>query len=625
MSLLQFTDNYCVGAIEEVSAGTIKVLLDVEAPHAIALNSGSPIGFPRINGYILVPNAIGATVCLIVSVEIKRVSLPQRKGTQEDFDLLNLPFSSRIMKVIPLGTLQPQSSGVKTSYVLKRGVDVFPSVGDLVIVPNSEQISAIVGGETQTEGRIVIGYCPTPDRVPVYVDPDKIFGRHLAVLGNTGAGKSCSVAGLIRWSLDAVDRQKMLLGTTEDDSERKCFVPNSRFIILDTNGEYLQAFREYGVSVFSVEPSSNETALEVPAWLWNGEEWIAFTKASPGAQAPVLLEALRNLRAESNVSARESQPDNEIESIIDENTPLRFDIHELLERLDQLVLDKAPEQSLRQYVNTLKLRISGLLSNRILRSIIMSEDSDLTLEHWLARYVGWGENHTHGQRFPVSVIDLSLVPSEIIHIIVSVLARMIFEALQRYKFQYKEELPTVLVLDEAHNFVCREIAGTSSSPASQVCVNVFERIAREGRKFGLGLVLASQRPSELSPTVLSQCNTFLLHRLVNDHDQEIVKRMVPDGISSLLRELPGLPTQRAFLLGWGASIPTLVDILELPKVSRPSSPDPAYWDVWVGNRERNAGWSAIVRTWQNECSDDESHSSEFKSRNCIDESSEEHF
>ena len=199
---------------------------------------------------------------------------------------------------------------------------------------------------------------------------------------------------------------------------------------------------------------------------------------------------------------------------------------------------------------------------------------------------------------PVAVVDLSLVPIEVIHVVVSVLARMIFEALQRYRRKHRKELPTTLVLEEAHTFIHRELTGESAPPASRECANVFERIAREGRKFGLGLVLASQPPSEISPTVLSQCNTFLLHRLVNDRDQELVKRLVPDGLGPILRDLPSLPTRRAILLGWAAPAPTLVEVQEIPEDRRPHSPDPAFWSVWTGQEQRPIDWKDIVQIWQ---------------------------
>ena len=154
------------------------------------------------------------------------------------------------------------------------------------------------------------------------------------------------------------------------------------------------------------------------------------------------------------------------------------------------------------------------------------------------------------------------------------------------------------MLEEAHSFVHRDLAGDAASPAGRVCAKEFERIAREGRKFGLGLVLASQRPSEVSPTVPSQCNTFLLHRLVNDRDQELVKRLVPDGLGPLLRELPSLPTRRAILLGWAAPAPTLIEIQEISDEYRPHSPDPAFWDVWIGKQERPIDWKTIAGVWQ---------------------------
>jgi len=133
---------------------------------------------------------------------------------------------------------------------------------------------------------------------------------------------------------------------------------------------------------------------------------------------------------------------------------------------------------------------------------------------------------------------------------------------------------------------------------------VFERIAREGRKFGLGLVLSSQRPSELSPTVLSQCNSFLLHRISNDRDQELVQRLVPDSLRGLLRELPLLPSQSAILLGWATELPVMVRVDDLPKSQQPHSDDPAFWDVWTGRDaegkvvERSADWKAIAEDWQ---------------------------
>ena len=685
-----------IGAVEEVSAERILVRLDPDAPQATALNTGAPAGFPRINGYVLIPNEGGATACIISSVRIDRLPFPTRMATQKDFGLVDLPFPSRVMSLTPIGTLKARPVGDALSFRVQRGVDVFPSVGDPVLLPGVDQLRAIVEGEAETEtaGRILIGRCPTAARAPVYLAPDKLFGRHLAVLGNTGAGKSCSVAGLVRWSLEAAKNARV--------AEGRGGAPNARFIVLDPNGEYARAFRDFDVRLFRVDPGKDAEALRVPAWLWNGAEWAAFTGAAPGTQRPVLFEALRRLRSglgppqefETEVKGRIKRYRNRLKVLVqsgdhqqtgrregvatvllnmhedfedlaqrqectdtklrdalqaiasrseqvengargrakqggghwhndfseaalgilaqalqeaadaaglgddlaptDEGTPIPFLVRELPDYVDALAADHSG-RDIAQFVDTLNLRIRSLLTGGRLASIIQPDDSTpITLEDWLTNNIGADQ----AENGPLAVIDLSLVPSDVIHVVVSVLARMVFEALQRYRRKNGEELPTILVLEEAHTFVHQHLGSESAPPAGRECARVFERIAREGRKFGLGLVLASQRPSEVSPTVLSQCNTFLLHRLVNDRDQDLVKRLVPDGLGPLLRELPSLPTRRAILLGWAAPAPTLVEILEIPDEYRPHSPDPAFWDVWTGEQERRVDWPDIVRTWQ---------------------------
>lgn len=682
-----------VGTVESVSPDEVRVLLELDAPQATALNTGAPTAFPRLNGYVLIPNEAGATVAYISWIGIERSPYPKRSGFK-DFGLIDLPFPLRKMCVTPVGTLtsRPERASASTKYELARGVLAFPSVGDQVVMPTGEQVEAIVGSK-ESDRRVRIGASPLAANAPIKVDPDKLFGRHLAVLGNTGSGKSCTVAGLIRWSLDASAKV-----VRDKGSEAP---PNARFIVLDPNGEYARAFedRKAELRLFRVPPvAAGEQELDVPAWLWSGHEWTAVAHAQPGAQRPLLLRGIRELKSgqmegipreaivrrhlqiysarisamlnvgstafAGSVPARfecarllQSASDDcthfaaevdepvrtrlqtiaqNITAIVDgrrsgntiyfndfhvadlenaraelnalipdlpdmggataaigEDAPLPFDVNLLAEHLDKIAAEQGG--NLAAFISTLGLRIRSMLADQRLGSVI-GKEPPTSFEDWLKSYVG----DSDAANGPLAIIDLSLVPSEVIHIVVAVLARVIFEALQRYRRANPAglPLPTVLVLEEAHTFVRKgkDEEGPASNP-SQLCREIFERIAREGRKFGLGLVLSSQRPSELSATVLAQCNTFILHRIVNDADQNLVGKLVPDNVGGLLRDLPSLPSRLAILLGWATPIPVLVEIDELPEAQQPQSSDPDFWDVWTRAKDRAVDWGDIVQSW----------------------------
>ena len=678
-SPIAYSDSLRIGSIDFVSPDEIKVLLDIEAPDNVALNTGTPRPFPRINGYVLVPSDEGYLVAQVEWITIERSQYPKRKGMQ-DFGLVDLPYPLRKMSLNPLGGLsyEGQHDG-NERYTFRRGVEAYPTVGDPVLLPTQCQLRAIV--ESGDNRRVKIGISPLAANAEVKIDPDRLFGRHLAVLGNTGSGKSCSVAGLIRWSLE--EARKARDGTD----------PNARFIVLDPNGEYSKAFDGLGkVRVFAVEPNhaSGIEQLQVPLWFWNSAEWSAFTQASARAQRPTLIQALRAVRdgaveaattpshdmrrflrtlvsviqierAAGRPWANFPHPKNFFEKIkkwqeglendasfsADESAALtevrdkisvftnartgqyptyeftRPEIDEFLglakaahaafggsdtdimpidadvprvftgDQLLRSVEANAELLNVSEYVETMLMRIRTILSDSRMKTIT-GDTSDVTLDGWLTNYIG----DNQASNGTVTVIDLSLVPAEVVHIVTAVIARMTLEALQRYrKLNHGKTLPTVLVMEEAHTFIKRYQDDAENQNSAAICCQVFEKIAREGRKFGLGLVLSSQRPSELSPTVLSQCNTYLLHRISNDRDQELVHKLVPDNLRGLLRDLPSLPSRHAILLGWASELPVLVQMNALPDSQRPKSDDPDFWAVWTG-KKRDVDWKVIADDWQ---------------------------
>jgi len=692
-SPLAHADSLRIGTIDFVSPDEIKVLLDIEAPDGVSLNTGTPRPFPRINGYVLSPSDQGYLVAQVEWITVERSQYPKRKGMQ-DFGLVDLPYPLRKMSLNPLGLLfYADGSDSKNHYKFRRGVQAYPSVGDPVLLPTQVQLRAIV--ESGENRRVKIGVSPLAANAEVRIDPDRLFGRHLAVLGNTGSGKSCSVAGLVRWSMDAARKA------------RNGADPNARFIVLDPNGEYANTFKGMGKArVFAVNPSEGVEQLQVPLWFWNSAEWSAFTQASAKTQRPLLRRALRDVkagRALSTTSTEEEKlalrrylssrlisirrdlrsgdiqtdesrfgfrlkaiaadlqgklalhSDNkldeplyaintaletahhsfikdgktieyyrafreiDIQAIItaleasvdtvggillqegpDEDVPIAFDGSQLPDHLEIL----AEQENAGQFVDFLVSRIRTLLSDIRMRSIISNPDG-IRLDDWLTSYLG----DSQASNGSVTVIDLSLVPSEMIHIVTAVIARMTLEALQRYrKLNAGKTLPTVLVMEEAHTFIRRYPDDAENQNSAAICCQVFEKIAREGRKFGLGLLLSSQRPSELSQTVLSQCNSYLLHRISNDRDQELVHKLVPDNLRGLLRDLPSLPARHAILLGWASEMPVLVQMSNLSKDQRPKSDDPDFWAVWSGDGldkdseggaiERTVDWQAIAADWQ---------------------------
>ena len=680
--------NLTIGIVDYVSPNEIKVVLDINAPQNTALNTGVPTLFPRINGFVLIPNENGALVGLISWLGVEHSQYPKRNG-YKDFDLIDLPFPLRKMSITPMGTLKQKGKVEDKYYELERGVYSFPSVGDSVILPTDIQLKSIVENK-EKNACVKIGTAPIAGNANVRINPDRFFGRHIAILGNTGSGKSCSVAGVIRWSLEEAS-------TKLKEGEKL----NTRFVILDPNGEYTDAFNGLNCEVkkFKVELSEHDIdtyrELKVPAWLWNSYEWSSFSNASGRTQRPLLKQALRELKTNSidiisikvgrtkrflltslfslqtdlnngaisyagrpgknefgnklngltqGLSFYATEIDEpvkteinssfgiieairsgkyggvyegnpwykdftviEVETIIstlsgllkdhfpesisgsNEDSPIPFEVNEIANYIDSL----AEKEGKLQYVDFLTMRIRTMLADSRMNSIILNSE-EITLENWLESTIGG-----------ISIIDLSLVPSDITHLLVSVISRVIFESLQRYRRTNNKLLPTNIVMEEAHNFIKRYNDSAEEISASQLCTESFERIAREGRKFGLSLTLSSQRPSELSPTVLSQCNTFLLHRIVNDRDQELVKRLVPDNIGGLLNELPILPTRKAILLGWATPIPILVEIRELKKEHRPKSEDPDFWDVWTRKEEREVDWKSLADDWQNVSKKDE--------------------
>ncbi len=664
-----------IGIVDSVSANEIKGFLLDEAPQSISILEGNVTFFPRINSYLVIPNETGWLVGMISWIGYNHAVANNE---------VNLPKGQRMIYLNIMGHIVETLRGL----IFERGAFSLPTVGDSILVPSIAQMDAVV--KNSDKNTITIGTSPLAGNQEIKLSIDSLFGRHLAVLGNTGSGKSCTVAGIVRWSV-------------EESIKKAKRSPNARIIVLDPNGEYRNAFDDLDMDVFCYAIKASELEedlqqLRSPAWMWTSQEWSSVLQASGRTQKPILREALRNLKS-GNINVKADNKNNlitidllkvhlynfrnflknsiinenylnenktkfgkelndrldnmsaiilkigiefpyiqesqsfigkaknllesnlgqyngnlyykafklqdvevvasELQGIIDklgrpndkylcnEDNPIEFEINQLSPYIQALAQDSAASQ----YIEFMTIRIESLLRNANIRSVIGNEPQ-ISLLEWINQYLGNSDG-----KGKICVIDLSIVPTEIVHLVVAVVARLIFEALQRYRKHYGQELPTLMIMEEAHTFIKKYSEDNSEYSSNELCTKIFEKIAREGRKFGLGLIVSSQRPSELSPTVLSQCNSYILHRIVNDRDQEMVKRLVPDTLGKLLDELPSLPTKKAIVLGAAVPIPTVVDIKELPKEKRPKSENPEFGDVWSGKCCRSLDWKEVVDEW----------------------------
>ncbi|RTR38595.1 ATP-binding protein [Shewanella canadensis] len=469
----------------------------------------------------------------------------------------------------------------------------FERGGDSLAIPPKEvkpatitDIMKIYGDSVPEVERFCFATLASNRDVPVPVNGNKFFNKHIAVVGSTGSGKSHTLASII---------QKAVAEKDGDFS-----LNNSHVIIFDIHSEYKSAF-----------PSANHidiSNLVLPYWMLNSEELEEFfldTEGNDHNQRNIFKEAIiRERRAKFNGS-----PDDKKKIHLD--TPLQFDIRKVLEYVvekNSEVIDsgevyasgakkgqpKFTQGSLFGKLTNFVNRLENKLSDSRLDFFLGDKSKDVTFEETLQALLGYSSSNKSN----VTVIDLSGVPFEVLSITVSLISRLVFE----YGYIYKRirctkqpdekinnDTPILLVYEEAHKYVPNsDLSKYRSSKAS------IERIAKEGRKYGVTLLLASQRPSEISETIFSQCSNFIAMRLTNPADQGYVKKLLPDSLGSLIDKMTSFRQGEALLVGESIILPSIVQID--PCTNAPSSNDIPYWQLWK-EEWKDLDISAIKSEW----------------------------
>lgn len=439
-------------------------------------------------------------------------------------------------------------------YNFRRGVTRYPFPDAPVYPASSDDMRQLYAADDRAHIEIGNVY-PTSDiRGALYVDA--MLGKHFALLGSTGTGKSTSAALILH---------------------RICeLAPQGHIVMIDPHGEYSTAFKSNG-ALFDV---SN---LAMPYWLMNFEEHCEVFLTTQGNErqldADILSKCLLAARAKSRAAEGIAK--------LTVDSPIPYLLSDLgaIIQAEMGKLDKAGENA--PYMR-LKTKIDEIKADpryTFMFSGMMVAD---TMADFLARIF-----RLPGDGKPISIIDVSGVPSDITSVVVAVLSRMVFD----YAIWSRNEpqRPILLVCEEAHRYVPAERDAHTSSVGK-----ILGRIAKEGRKYGVSLGLITQRPSDLAEGVLSQCGTIIAMRLNNDRDQAFVKAAMPEGARGFLDTIPALRNRECIICGEGVSIPVRVAMDDLEEHKRPASSDPLFSELWqhTGGEEEMIG--RVVKRWRSQ-------------------------
>lgn len=582
-------DPSFLGLVEKVSGSEVSVGLDEATVSGLLFVDGQPYHVAQVGSFVRIPLGL----IDLVGVVSQAGSTPEHL-TKEEID------GRMWMTVQLIGHGSPAKG-------FSRGISLLPSVGDPVHIMTDADLEAVYGTQSSPM-RIRIGHVASALSIPALLDINSLVTRHSAVVGTTGSGKSTTVARILE-SLTDVYRY-----------------PSARIVVFDIHGEYATALQSQA-QVFRVEggDETRSKALQVPYWALSFDELLDLTFGNLGNEAP--RGAVRDMVVGLKRSALENFPREGIEpQDVTVDTPIPFSIHKLWFDLyrevnathtaastgqshntEALLLDESGQiveegnalrvippryrpatqasgeekiylsgspLNIRRQVDALGSRLKDRRYDFLFRpgpylpSVDGKIDSDLDvfLKSWI------------GSKSTVSILDLSGVPTTILADLVGALTRVIYDALQwsRQLAEGGRERPLLFVFEEAHAYL-----GSSQPRAVQSAV---QRVVKEGRKYGVGAMVVSQRPSEVDPTILSQCGTIVALRLSNADDRNHVLSAASDNLGGVLSLLPVLRTGEAIVVGEAVPLPMRV-LVELPK-DLPESTDPTL----VGD-ERPGGWN----------------------------------
>lgn len=589
-------DPTFMGKVAAVSGSSVKVFLAHSISSGITIIDGQTYSVGQVGSFIRIPQ--GYQDLFGVVSDVGASAAPESMGDKNSD-------TGRWMSI--------QLVGEALGGYFERGISQYPNIGDKIHIAIESDLRRIY--DTKDQGHITIGTLSSAENIDAKIALNELITRHCAVLGSTGSGKSTTIASLLR---------------SITESKNDAGFPSARVLMLDIHGEYSSALSDVA-QVFSIDPLQNEEKLLIPYWALDSETLLDFlTGGVSDNYAIAFTDKITELKLKSHDLQNFPGVD---EKSITVDTPIPFSLKKMWHDLttfeiatftgDQrdvsTIQDSGDANTLTPprylphamgskgpFINSQAFGIKrplNLLRSRLLDRRYdfllhpgpwepdvngnVAKDLDKLLEGWL------------GGVKPITILDLSGVPSSVLEQLVGSILKIIYESLfwSREKTEGGRERPLLVVMEEAHRYLSDKSSKGGQSTNDNLASQIVQKIAKEGRKYGVGAMVISQRPSEVNETILSQCGTFIALRLTNPADRNRIQGTLPDGLVSLMDALPILKTGEAIVTGEAAKLPMRCKIT-LPAIEhRPLSGDPKVTVKWTLPR-REEGYDRVVASWR---------------------------
>ena len=574
MAIFDFEDNASIGTVFSVDTATLIVKVE-ELDKLRKL---------QVNHLVAIKSSKAGQYLIGIINRITRKATDDEQPVGEDLGLNNFLFTKNILKVNLIGTLL-NKHGEKEN-VFKRTLDTVPEIEAKCFPIDGENITRFmqtISTKEKYQIPLSIGKYSIDENAEAFLDGDKLFQRHAVIVGSTGSGKSWCVAKII---------------------EQIAKLPMANSILFDIHGEYSgENFKTDGIQHFRIANPSDlgkkgnltNGILMLPYWLLTYEEMLAMLLDRSDSNAPNQAMLFSKTVFTEKQKYLDEVKDTIFKDSITIDSPIPYKLEKVLQELKRLDEEMVPGAAGKEKQGPFfgKLtrfiqRLEAKKDDKRIGFLFQVSDDELQL-NWLNNLCSalMHGSELNGKKAGVKIIDFSEVPSDVLPLVIGLVARIIF-TVQQWTTKENQH-PICLICDEAHLYIPER---TSQDAVSELSLKSFERIAKEGRKYGVSLVVISQRPAEVNRTVLSQCNNFISLRLSNAEDQTVIKRLLPDNLAGLTEVLPILDIGEALVVGDASLLPTRILISE--PIIKPDSATIKFWKEWSNKCAKQDIANAVI-------------------------------